>query len=101
VAPSIFILCVVLPIALPAFYRALFAHRKRNKKKVSEAELIKFEKRIIHMALVTPYLALAAYTLELSRFYVSGAILMGLYAIYYFFPSKKRLALDQRIFRVK
>jgi hypothetical protein len=99
-APSIFILSIVLAIALPMFYRTIFAHKKREQKKVSEADFIKFERRLIYITMVTPYLALAAYALEFSRFYTTGAILMGLYAVYYFFPSKKRLALDRRIFRV-
>jgi hypothetical protein len=100
-APSIFILSIVLAIALPMFYRTIFAHNKRGEKNVSEADFIKFEKRLVYITMVTPYLALAAYVLELSRLYTTGAILMGLYAIYYFFPSTKRLALDRRIFRVK
>jgi hypothetical protein len=68
---------------------------------VSEVEFIKFERRLMVISLVTPYLALVAYTLEFPKFYTTAAILMGLYAIYYFFPSKRRLALDRRIFRVR
>ncbi len=99
--PLIFILCVALAIALPMFYRSLFAHQKRDQKMVSEADFIKFERRLMVISLATPYLALAAYALEFPKFYTTAAILMGLYAIYYFFPSKKRLALDRRIFRVR
>ena len=98
--PAIFIICVTLAIALPMFYRALFAHQKRDQKMVSEAEFIKFERRLMVISLITPYLALVAYTLEFPKFYTTAAILMGLYAIYYFFPSEKRLAFDRRIFRV-
>jgi hypothetical protein len=101
IAPSIFILSVGCAVALPIFYRAFFAHRKRMDHSVSENELIKFERRLIYIAMLTPYLALTAYILELPRFYTAGAFLMGLYVIYYFYPSKKRLAFDRRIFRVK
>ncbi len=99
-APSIFILSVTLALALPIFYRTFFAHRKRHTKSISEHELIKFERNLIYMTLVTPYLALTALVLELSRFYTAGTILMGIYAVYYFYPSKKRIALDRRIYRV-
>ncbi|MGD9237217.1 MAG: hypothetical protein PVF09_11095 [Desulfobacterales bacterium] len=98
---AIFIVCVALAVALPLFSRSLFAHQKRDQKMASEAEFVKFEKRLITISLVTPYLALFAYVMEFPKFYTTGAILMGLYAIYYFFPSKRRLALDRRIFRVK
>jgi hypothetical protein len=98
--PVLLILCVTLAIALPIFYRTLFAHQKRDQKMVSEADFVKFERRLMVISLVTPYLALVAYILEFPKFYTTAAILMGLYAIYYFFPSEKRLALDRRIFRV-
>jgi len=101
VAPFIFISCTVLAIALPIFCRTIFAHKNRDKVNVSEVDLIKFERYLIRITMVTPYLALSAYVLELSHFYTSGAFLMGLYAIYYFYPSEKRLALDRCIFRVK
>ena len=96
----ILIFCVTLAIALPIFYRTLFAHRKRDQRMVSEADFVKFERRLMVISLATPYLALAAYALEFPKFYTTAAILMGLYAIYYFFPSEKRLAFDRRIFRV-
>ena len=99
-APSIFVLTVVFALALPILYRTFFAHRKRHTKSISEHELIKFERNLIYMTLLTPYLALMALVLELSRFYTAGTILMGIYAVYYFYPSKKRIALDRRIYRV-
>jgi hypothetical protein len=100
-APSIFILSVVFAVAWPIFYRTFFAHKKRLDRSVSENELIKFERKMIYITMVTPYLALTAYILELTRFYTAGSFLMGLYAIYYFYPSKRRLAFERRIFRVK
>ena len=99
-APSIFILTVTFAVALPILYRTLFAHRKRNKRSISEAELIKFERNLLFMVLATPYLALTAFLLEFPEFYTAGTILMGIYAIYYFYPSKRRIELDKRIYRV-
>ena len=101
IAPSIFILSVLCAVACPIFYRTFFAHRKRVDRSVSENELIKFERNLIYISMLTPYLALTAYILELPRFYTAGAFLMGLYAIYYFYPSKRRLAFERRLFRVK
>jgi hypothetical protein len=100
-APSIFVLSVILAVALPIFYRTFFAHNRRHVESISEMELNKFERNLIYITLVTPYLALAALLLELPRFYTAGTILMGIYAVYYFYPSRKRIALDRRIFRVK
>jgi hypothetical protein len=99
--PFIFILCIALAIAFPIFYRALFAHKNRDVISVSDEKLLKFERTLINVVMVTPYLALVAYFFELPRFYTTSAILIGLYAVYYFYPSKTRIAFERRIFRVK
>jgi predicted membrane channel-forming protein YqfA (hemolysin III family) len=99
-APSIFFLSVTFALALPIFYRTFYAHRNRHAKSLSEEDLVKFERNLIYIALVTPYFSLTAFLLELPRFYTAGSILMGIYAVYYFYPSQKRIALDRRIFRV-
>jgi hypothetical protein len=100
-APLLFILSVIFAIALPIFLRTLFAHNVRHQKNVSEADLLKFERTFLYVALVTPYITLAAYILELPRFYVGGTVIMALYAVYYYFPSQKRIQFERRIFRVK
>jgi hypothetical protein len=97
--PSIFILCIALAIAFPIFYRTLFAHKSRDLRSVSEKKLLNFERTLINVVMITPYLALIAYFLDLPRFYTTSAILMGLYAVYYFYPSKRRIAFDRKIFR--
>jgi hypothetical protein len=97
--PSILILCIALAIAFPIFYRTLFAHKNRDMISVSEKELLHFERTLINVVMITPYLALIAYFLDLPRFYTAGAILMGIYAVYYFYPSTRRIAFDRKIFR--
>jgi len=97
--PLIFILGIVLAIAFPIFYRALFAHKNRDLINVSEKQLLNFERTLIYVVMITPYLALTAYLLELPRFYTASAVLIGLYAVYYFYPSKTRIAFDRKIFR--
>ncbi len=99
-APLIFILSVIFAIALPIFYRTLFAHRVRHLKNLSENNLIKFELNLLYIALVTPYLTLIAFFLELPRFYLAGSVFMALYAVYYYYPSHKRIQFEKRIFRV-
>jgi hypothetical protein len=101
VAALTFILAVVFAIGLPVFIRSLFAHKMRDRTSVSRAELIKFERNLIIISLVTPYLTLIGYLLEFPRFYFSGTVLSTLYAIYYYYPSEKRIQFDRRIFRVQ
>ncbi|MDZ7696920.1 MAG: hypothetical protein U5R49_08390 [Deltaproteobacteria bacterium] len=100
-APLVFVLSVVFAVALPIFYRSVFAHRMRDEKTVSEKDLLKFERTLIHISLVTPYLILPAYLFEFPRFYFAGTVLMALYAGYYFYPSGRRIQFERRMFRVR
>ena len=98
---SIFILSFFFAIALPIFMRAMFAHKMQDRKTIGEGELIRFERYLIAMAMVTPYLSLTAYFLELPGFYFSGSFIAALYGVYYYFPSTKRINFEKKIFRVK
>ena len=100
-APLLFILSVIFATALPIFFRTLFANSVRQQKSVSQEDLLKFERAFLYIALVTPYIALAGYMLELPRFHLGGIVIMALYAVYYYFPSKKRIQSERRIFRVR
>lgn len=95
-----FILSIALAAAAPVFLRALFAHRIRQAKSVSKAVFFRFQNRLIRTALMTPYLALAVCLMEMPRFYQAGIVLATLYALYYSYPSKRRIDFDRRVFRV-
>lgn len=101
IAPFVFVLSVVFAIALPILIRSLFAHTLRRRKSVSEAVLFRFERKLIFVSLLTPYLILPAYLLNFSDFHLIGTALMALYAVYYFYPSKKRIQFERRVFRAK
>ncbi len=98
---AVFIASLVFAIAAPIFLRTLFAHQQREKKGVAEREFVQFEQNLIRIAMVTPYLSLVAYLLSFPEFYLAGSFLAGLYAVYYFYPSQRRIAFEKRIFRVE
>ena len=100
VAPFVFVLSVFFALALPIFIRSLFAHTVRRLKSVPEEDLFRFERKLIFVSLLTPYLILPAYLLNFPDFYLIGTTLMALYAVYYFYPSTKRIQFERRVFRV-
>ncbi|MFO7708005.1 MAG: hypothetical protein R6V84_07510 [Desulfobacterales bacterium] len=101
IAPSVFVASVALSVALPVFLRSLFAHRMRNKKSVPEPDLFRFERKLLFAALSTPYLVPPAYLVGFPHFYFSAIVMTALYAVYYFFPSAKRIQYERRLFRTK
>ena len=99
--PIIFIASVCFAVAMPIFYRTVFANKRRHQIHTSEKDWLKFERNLLYIAMATPYIALIAQILQLPRFHLAGTIIMALYAVYYYYPSKKRIAFERRIFRVK
>lgn len=99
--PLIFVASVSSAVAVPIFFRTLFAHKVRDKKYVPQDDLIKFERHLISISLATPYLMIPALLFEIPRFYFGGTFLMALYAAYYFYPSERRIQFERRIFRAE
>ena len=100
-SPIIFVLSVCFAVALPIFYRSAFANKRRHLSNTAEEDWLKFENNLLYIAMVTPYIALLAQILQLPRFHMGGTIIMALYAVYYYYPSQRRIEYERRIFRVK
>jgi hypothetical protein len=101
IPPVIFIVAVCFAVALPTFYRSLFASRMRRQTHTAEGDMLKFERNLLYITIITPYLGLIAQILQLPRFHLAGTILLALYAVYYYYPSIRRIEFDRRVFRVK
>lgn len=97
----IFVASVCFAVALPIFYRTVFANKRRNQTSTAQEDWLKFEQNLLYITLATPYVALLAQILQLPRFHMGGTIIMALYAVYYYYPSKRRIEYERRVFRVK
>jgi hypothetical protein len=97
---TVFVAAAVTAIAGPLFLRALFAHSVRHRRQVDTARFLTFQRRLLWMSQTTVYLAFSAVVCGFPRFYTAGIVLMGLYAMYYHYPSRQRIDFDKKIFRV-
>lgn len=97
---AVFVVSVCTAMALPILYRTLFANRQRSRTHTPQADWLKFERGLLYIAMATPYLAMAAQILELQRLHLAGTLIMTFYAVYYYYPSRKRIGYDRRMFRV-
>ena len=87
-------------IVLPLWYRISFVNKMKRKTHTNETDFIKFEKNFLTIASVSVYILIAGYLLALPRIPLSVMILFVLYALYFYFPSEKRIRSEQKIFRV-
>jgi len=97
---AVFVASVCTAVALPVLFRTLFANRQRERKQTPAADWLKFERSLIYIAMATPYLAMTAQIFELQRLHLAGTLIMSFYAVYYYYPTRRRIVHDRRIFRV-
>jgi Ca2+/Na+ antiporter len=91
----------IAAIILPLWYRILFINRMKNKKFTQKHDWIRFEKNFLSMASLSVYLPVLSYAVSISRIPFSMMILLALYALYFYFPSRKRIHSEKRIFKVR
>ncbi len=97
---AVFVVSAVTAIAGPLFLRTLFAHSVRKQQAVTTVDFLAFQRRLLWISQITPYLAFVAVFCDFPRFYAAAIVLMGLYALYYYYPSQRRIGFDKKIFRV-
>lgn len=96
----VFIVSTITAIAGPLFLRTLFAHTVREQQKVTFTAFLSFQRRLLWVSQTTPYLAFVAVLCDFPRFFAAAIVVMGLYALYYYYPSQRRINFDKKIFRV-
>lgn len=100
-SPIVFMAAVFTALVIPLLLRTLFAKKAGLEKKISTTAFFQFQRHLVISAMVTPYLGITALMFELQKFYVSATLLMALYAVYYYYPSQRRIDFDKRIFRIR
>ncbi len=100
-SPMIFVAAALTALAIPLLLRTLFARKAALENKVNPASFFRFQKQLVISAMLTPYLGIMALVLEIQKFYISATLLMALYAVYYYYPSQRRIDFDKRIFRIR
>lgn len=98
---GVFVLAAMTAVAGPVLIRTVFILSLKQQTGAAPREFLLFQKKLIWVSLTTPYLAFAAVLCDFAKFYAAALVLMALYAVYYYFPSQKRIVFDRKIFRVR
>ena len=101
VSALVLFLTIVIGIALPIFYRSYFVYKIRNQKQISTETFIRFEKVLLIAALVTPYFLFISLLINMKETANLVITMLALYAVYYYFPSEKKVRFEMKIFRIK
>ncbi|MGD9898252.1 MAG: hypothetical protein AB7T22_03900 [Calditrichaceae bacterium] len=100
ISPGLFFTAGLFSIILPLVYRLVFIGRVRHKKKLERGEFLKFEKTTLYIASISAYILFIACLYDIYKIHLAGTALFVFYAVYYYYPSKKRISTEEMIFRV-
>ena len=50
--------------------------------------------------MIAPYFVVFTVLLNLSGFYFGTIVIIALYAVYYYYPSEKRVKFEKKLFRI-
>lgn len=100
-AVIVLVMAALFSLGLPIFYRGFFASRVKSRKSVSIQEFLKFEREIIVISMTAPYFIVITMLLNLPGFYFAAVVIISLYAVYYYFPSERRIEFEKRLFRIR
>ncbi len=93
------LIAVLLSFILPLWFRLKLLNRYRERSKsLTKEKFLKFEIQYMILPLFTPYLMIVAYLLGTPKIPMSVIIIIAIYSIYFYFPSKKRIKLEKKIF---
>ena len=96
----LFTVCAVCGLGWPLLFRSYYAHRQRHRKSISQDEFIAFQKKLIIISLLPVYFLVISIIVNIAHFYQYGILFIAMYTGYYYYPFRKRIILDQRIYRV-
>jgi len=90
-----------LAILLPLWQRILFCRKQTGKSGTDLGVFIRFEKRFMVSGLLAAYMIPLGYFCRLPQVPLFWMIIFSLYAVYYYFPSGKRITMECKIFKVQ
>lgn len=97
----IFSIVVANGLIFPIWWRILYFRSIKTEQRLSKKAFIRLQRGLILSACLGGLLLPIAYILGLSRVPMVITILIVLYAVYYYYPCKRRIQLDTKLFGLK
>ncbi len=97
----IIILAASTSSILPIWFKLLLIKKLRNKKQVSYKEFTSLQNKVTITATFTIYWIFPAYIYQLPEIPMLLTSFFAIYALYYYYPSKRRIEMEKKTFRIK
>ncbi|RLD82441.1 MAG: hypothetical protein DRJ10_05050 [Bacteroidetes bacterium] len=100
VSTLIIILAASTSTILPIWYKLILIKRLKNKKKVSFEEFLTLQNKTIFTAAFSIYWIFPAYMYQIPNIPMLLISFFAIYALYYYYPSKRRIDMEKKTFRI-
>jgi hypothetical protein len=100
VSTVIIILAASTSSILPIWYKLLLIKNLRNKKQVSYEEFTSLQNKVTITAAFTIYWVFPAYMYQVPEMPMLLIAFFAIYALYYYYPSKRRIDMEKKTFRI-
>ena len=92
---------LIFAFLVPLWYKLFFIKKIKDGKVFSKESFLRFEKNYLSISFIAVYNMLFAYLFQVDRIPMYIIILSGIYVLYYYYPSERRIALEKRIFKIE
>ena len=96
----ILIFSTITSLVFPIWFRIIKFNRLRKNVVMNKNEFLKFEKILIVIPQISVWIYFIADIFAISKMPRLYLMILGLYSVFYYFPSEKRIKLEKRIFRI-
>ncbi|MEN8122978.1 MAG: hypothetical protein ABFS35_21740 [Bacteroidota bacterium] len=96
----IIILSASTSTILPIWYKLLLIKKLRDKKQVSFEDFSSLQNRVTITAAFTIYWVFPAYMYQVPEIPLLLISFFAIYALYYYYPSKSRIEMEKKTFRI-
>ena len=98
---AIMVFAAITSTILPVWYKIILIRKLRNKQKISIQNFVSMQFRIVITVSFSLYWIFPAYLYQLPEMPMVITAFFVLYGLYYYFPSKKRIDTEKKIFKIE
>ncbi len=96
----IIILSASTSTIFPIWYKLLLIKKLKNKKQVSFEDFTSLQNRVTITAAFSIYWIFPAYMYQLQEIPMLLIAFFAIYSLYYYYPSKRRIEMEKKTFRI-
>jgi hypothetical protein len=98
---ALLLLSATTALLIPLWLRIMLVRRRTGKRMITTPVYRQYQRQVMLSAWIAIYLLPLAAALQLARVPLFCVAMFALYALYYYYPSQRKIAFEHRLFGVE